>query len=612
MPQKMAHLPEKEDGVLTDEADSCAYCGIRKRLAPSYLQYFDQESIEELDQKFHSILSKFFVFSPPSIANTLFDWYTNLALSPGKQLSLRVSALDKLLKLYNYQTCLACNVKPEVCVTPSSHDKRFDDEAWKTWPYDLYHQSFLLMQEWWTESTRDIRGVSQHHSTLLPFLLRQYLDFFSPVNFPLTNPVVIKKTQQELGHNLIRGIQNLIDDIDRNIRDLPPLGLEKFKVGVKVATTKGKVIYQNKLIELIQYAPVTAEVHKEPVLITPAWIMKYYILDLSPHNSLVKYFVEAGHTVFMISWKNPDARDANLGLEDYMMMGIMESLDVIAKLFPDQKVNAAGYCLGGTLLAIAAAKMARDKDDRLNTVTIFAGQVDFEEAGELLFFIDEAQLSYLEDTMAQKGYLEASKMAGAFYMLRSRDLIWSRSVEEYLLGHREEMTDLMAWNADATRMPYRMHSEYLRRLFLNNDLSAGRFVIGSEPITLADIRVPLFVVSTERDHVCPWESVYKIHLFVDSSVTFVLASGGHNVGIVSEPGHPEHHFRIKTHKSFETHLAQDEWKRVAKQKKGSWWPAWNQWLVDKSKGMVEAPPMGNPKARIKPLREAPGKYVLMK
>lgn len=596
----------------TSKNQSCAYSGPSKRLTPLSISILEKERAELVDRKIHSTIFNLFNFAPPSLANTIFDWYVNLALSPGKQAELLGSAIEKSITLWKYNVRSCCDMELQPCAIPLPQDKRFDDEEWKVWPYNVYQQAFLLTQDWFIESTQKVRGVSQHHSELLPFLVRQYLDIFCPLNFPWTNPTIMQTTQQEQGRNYLRGAKNFIEDLTTNLKGEPLIGTENYQVGSDVAATKGKVIYQNRLIELIQYSPTTKTVYKEPILIIPAWIMKYYILDLSPHNSLVNYLVHQGHTVFMISWKNPDASDAELGLEDYLTLGIMESLEVISNLIPQQKINAAGYCLGGTLLAIAAAKLARDGDNRLNSITLFAAQVDFEEAGELLFFIDEAQLVYLEDLMSQKGYLEASRMAGTFYMLRSYDLIWSRLIQEYFLGNREEMTDLMAWNADATRMPYKMHSEYLRSLFLNNDLSGGQLVMSGQRITLADINTPLFVVSTQKDHVSPWESVYKIHLFVDADITFVLASGGHNAGIVSEPGHPHHHFQLKTHKKDDIHPSREVWQKEAKQYDGSWWPSWHEWLVEKSNGMTKPPTMGNIKKGYVPLRNAPGEYVLMK
>jgi polyhydroxyalkanoate synthase len=432
----------------------------------------------------------------------------------------------------------------------------------------------------------------------------------APANFALTNPEFLHATITQGGTNLTRGALNWIEDWQRILSKRQPPGAEAFQVGKTVGITRGKVVYRNQLIELLQYAPATETVSAEPILIVPAWIMKYYILDLSPHNSLVKYLVEKGHTVFMISWKNPGPEDRDLGMEDYRTLGIMEALAAIATIVPGRKIHAAGYCLGGTLLSIAAAVMARDGDERLKSMTLFAAETDFTEAGELMLFIDEAEVAYLEDIMWDQGYLDTAQMAGAFQLLRSNDLIWSRMVHQYLLGQREPMTDLMAWNADATRMPSRMHSEYLRSLFLNNDLAEGRYKVGGRPVFLADIRAPLFAVGTVRDHVAPWRSVYKIGLLVDTAVTFVLTAGGHNVGIVSEPGHPRRNYQTATRKAGEKHLDPETWQAVAPQQEGSWWPAWQAWLMGHSGERVPPPPMGAPDKGYPPLGDAPGRYVL--
>jgi poly[(R)-3-hydroxyalkanoate] polymerase subunit PhaC len=387
------------------------------------------------------------------------------------------------------------------------------------------------------------------------------------------------------------------------------VGAEAFRPGHEVAVTPGEVVYRNRLIELIQYTPATPDVYAEPLLIVPAWIMKYYILDLSPSNSLVKYLVGRGHTVFMISWHNPGVDDRDLAMDDYLRLGVIDALQAIRTIVPDRKVNALGYCLGGTLLSVAAAYLAREKRDWLNSVTLLAAQTDFTEAGELMLFIDDSQLDYLEDIMWDQGYLDTKQMSGAFQLLRSNDLIWSRLVNEFLLGRRQPMNDLMAWNADTTRMPYRMHSEYLRQLLLNNDLFEGRYKVDGRPIVLSDIRVPMFVVSTERDHVAPWRSVYKINLLCDTDVDFLLTSGGHNAGIVSEPGHLNRHYRLSHRPAGEAYVDHEIWRQQMKEQQGSWWPTWADWLEAKSSGRVAAPEMAAPHNGYPGLGPAPGRYI---
>jgi polyhydroxyalkanoate synthase len=337
--------------------------------------------------------------------------------------------------------------------------------------------------------------------------------------------------------------------------------------------------------------------------------MKYYILDLSPQNSLVKYLVEQGFTVFMISWKNPTPDDRDLGMEDYRQQGVMAAIDAVCAIVPGGKVHTVGYCIGGTLLSIAAAAMAGRSDERLASVTLFAAQTDFTDAGELMLFIDESQLAFLEDMMWEQGFLDSAQMAGAFQLLRSNDLVWSRMVHEYLMGDREPMIDLMAWNADATRMPYRMHSEYLRHLFLDNDLAEGRYRAAGRPIALNDIHVPIFSVGTLRDHVAPWHSVHKIHLLTDTEVTFLLASGGHNAGIVSEPGRDGKSYQVMTKDPSEHYLDPDAWVATAPRKEGSWWPEWVAWLAARSGEPVSPPEVGAPEAGLPPLCDAPGDYV---
>ena len=562
-----------------------------------------------IDRSLHAAGARFTAgLSPAALAHAYLDWVTHLTYAPGKRVQLVDKATRKAVRFANYASrCAVAGHEAPCCIEPLPQDKRFAGEGWHKWPYNLVHQAFLLHQQWWHNATTGIRGVTKQHESMVEFTSRQILDTFSPSNFILTNPEVLQHTFKKGGMNLVSGLQNLVEDWERSVSGKKPVGTENFGVGRDLAVTPGKVIYRNRLIELIQYAPATDRVRPEPVLIVPAWIMKYYILDLSPQNSLVKYLTQQGFTVFMISWKNPGPDDRDLGMNDYRTLGPMAALDALGAVVPDRKVHAVGYCLGGTLLAIAAAAMARDGDDRLKSLTMFAAQTDFTEAGELMLFINEGQLAFLEDMMWEQGFLDSRQMAGAFQMLRSNDLVWSRIVREYLMGERQPMTDLMAWNADAMRMPYRMHSEYLRRLFLDNDLAEGRFEAGDKPVALTDVRVPIFAVGTERDHVAPWRSTYKIHLLTDTEVTYLLTTGGHNVGIVSEPNGRARSFRVMTKNASDRYVDPATWLVQAAQKQGSWWPEWTAWLNARSGEPIVPPNIGGV---VVPLGEAPGSYVL--
>ncbi len=564
------------------------------------------------DRSLHAATARFTGgLSPAALVAAYLDWATHLANAPGKRLALIDKAKRKALRFANYAYRYGIEGgKTECCIEPLPQDHRFVNEEWQKWPYNFIYQTFLLQQQWWHNATTGVRGVSKRHEEMVAFASRQILDMVAPSNFLLTNPEVLRQTIITGGLNLATGLQNFLQDWERAVSGKKPVGTENFIVGRDVAATPGKIVYRNRLIELIQYAPATAEVRPQPILIVPAWIMKYYILDLSPHNSLVKYLTEQGFTVFMISWKNPGPEDRDLGVEDYRTLGVMSAFDAIGAIVPNQKLHAVGYCLGGTLLSIAAAAMARDGDDRLATLTLLAAQTDFTEAGEIMLFIDESQIAFLEDMMWEQGFLDSRQMAGAFQMLRSNDLVWSHVVHDYMLGGRQQMTDLMAWNADATRMPYRMHSEYLRKLFLNNDLAESRFVAAGKPVALTEIRAPIFAVGTERDHIAPWRSTYKVHSQVETDVTFLLTSGGHNAGIVSEPGHPGRSFRISTQRPNDHYLDPERFYTEASRKDGSWWPDWVAWLRDRSGAVTTLPAIGAPQAGYPPLGDAPGTYVL--
>jgi polyhydroxyalkanoate synthase subunit PhaC len=564
-----------------------------------------------LDQPFHQAIAHMSGgLSPLALSQAYADWIQHLLLSPDKQLELLQRSAKKWQRFLLYYSRASTDQDCPACIEPQPKDNRFDDPAWRRWPFNLLHQGFLLTQQWWQDAATGVPGLSRHHEEVVSFVTRQVLDGLSPSNFPLTNPVVLDETMRQAGANFVKGTQNLLEDWQRLADREKPAGAEAFRVGHEVAATPGKVIFRNRLIELIQYAPTTAEVHADPILIVPAWIMKYYILDLSPGNSLVRYLVEHGYTVFMISWKNPTKEDRDLSLEDYRRLGVMAAIDAVSAVVPERPIHAVGYCLGGTLLAIAAAAMARDGDKRLKSITLFAAQTDFSEAGELSLFIDEDQVRFLEDIMKAEGYLDSRQMAGAFQLLRSNDLIWSTMVRDYLMGQRGPIIDLLAWNADATRMPARMHTEYLRRLFLDNDLAEGHYLVEEKPVSLRDIRAPLFAVSTMRDHVAPWRSVYKIQMLTDADVRFVLTNGGHNAGIVNPPGQPHSRHQIATHKENEAYLDPDSWQATAVHHERSWWPCWLEWLDLQSTEKVPPPAMGSAEKGLAAIADAPGTYVL--
>ena len=551
-------------------------------------------------------------FSPGSMALAGFDWGFHLASAPGKRAELLWKGARKTGRLMTWLLSSAIDPEAPPAIAPLPGDNRFRHEGWRKPPFSWMAQSFLLGQQWLHNLTHEVPGVMKHHEDVVSFAARQWLDMFSPSNNPLTNPEILARTWQTGGMNLWQGWRNWVEDAARLMNRQPPVGAEAFRPGETVAVTPGKVVFRNHLIELIQYAPATGEVRPEPVLIVPAWIMKYYILDLSPENSLIRWLVSQGFTVFAISWRNPDACDRDLTMADYRRMGMMAALDAVQDIVPGQKVHATGYCLGGTLLAIAAASMGAAASERLASITLLAAQVDFTEPGELALFVDASQRHFLDSRMWNRGYLSADQMAGAFQLLRSNDLVWSRAVREYLMGERAPMNDLMAWNADSTRMPWRMQAEYLQRLYLDNELAAGRFMVDGRPAALQNIRVPVFAVGTERDHVAPWTSVYKIHQFTDTEITFALTSGGHNAGIVSEPGHPGRHYRIGTRAQDGPLLSAADWLCAHEAAEGSWWPAWGDWLAARSGPATAPPAMGMPGDGCPTLGDAPGSYVFQR
>lgn len=572
------------------------------------LELIDAATAADMDREFRTLLARLSGGSSPlDLGLATMDWMSHLAISPGSRLRLAQSFLRKLrdLGIYSMESLFSSDAKGPA----SQIERRMQGEAWKKWPFNVFAQMHQVSRDWWKEATIGVEGVRREHEIMVHAVADQILDMLSPANALMTNPEVLQATIKERGMNLVRGCGFFVED---QLRDAANTGVAEnaaFKVGKNLGITPGKVVYQNSLIELIQYEPVTKKVGAEPVLICPAWIMKYYILDLSPHNSLVKYLTEQGKTVFIISWKNPEQEDKHLSFEDYVQLGMMAAIDAVVSICPKRKIHAVGYCIGGTLLAITASSMARDDDDRLKSVSLFAAQADFSEAGEITRFISPSQLSFLEKLMWKRGYLASENMGGAFSALRSSDLIYAGTVDRYLLGKEASLNDLMSWNADGTRMPYRMHTEYLQQLYLENQLAQNKFKVGGRPVSLSDVRVPLFILGTETDHVAPWKSVFKLHQLTHGELTFVLTSGGHNAGVVSGPEHPRRRYRLHTRQAGDKYIDPDTWIEDMPVNAGSWWPTWDSWLDERMSEQREPPHTGAPRRGYKILRDAPGEYV---
>ena len=570
----------------------------------------DEETANKIDQATRARLASVTGgLSPAAAITACVDWALHLAVSPGKQLQLLASGMEKAASLANYAGETITNQDAEAPAEPPARDRRFNDESWQRFPYNVLEQSFLLAREWSQEATTGVDGVSKDHEAMVAFLAHQVVDALSPYNIPFTNPEVIQRTLEEGGANLQRGVKSAIEDAQRKSAGELPEGTEDYQVGKDVACSPGKVVFRNRLAELIQYSPTTDEVLKQPMLIVPPWIMKYYVLDLSPKNSMVKYLVEQGHTVFMLSWKNPDSDDRDLDLNDYLKLGIMDCLDAVNAIVPGEKVNGVGYCAGGTLLAMAAATMARDGDDRWNTITTFTAQTDCADPGEIKVFLNDSQLSIMKELMRRDGYMDGSAFSGAFNALNPNALIWQPFVERYLLGEERKLIDLMAWNTDVTRVPYKTHYTWLKEIFLENALAEDQYRVGGEPIHLSDIRVPMCFVATTTDHVAPWKSVYKIHrLAPNAELTFVLTTGGHNAGIACGPKHPRRKHQIATRKPGEAYVQPKVWHQETPVKQGSWWPSWDKWLKKRSDTGAEPPSLGRGR-KYKALEDAPGSYV---
>jgi polyhydroxyalkanoate synthase len=542
------------------------------------------------------------------IAKAFMDLYARMAADPSLMASVSMNLWIDYVRLWQSGWMRMFGLQAAPVAEPAKGDSRFKDEDWSSnFLFDLIKQSYLITARHIQHAVSSVEGLPEESGKKVAFFTRQYVDALSPSNFLLTNPQVLRETLASGGQNLVRGLNNLLADLEKGGGELRISMTDEsaFRLGHNVATTPGKVVYQSELMQLIQYAPRTRDVYKQPLVIIPPWINKYYILDLREKNSFIRWAVDQGHTVFVLSWVNPGARLAGKGFEDYMLEGPIAALDAVEKATGERRVNFIGYCLGGTLLGATLAYLQARKQDRVASATFFVSLLDFSEPGELGVFIDEEQVASLERKMNERGYLEGSEMANTFNLLRANDLVWSFVVNNYLLGKDPFPFDLLYWNADSTRMPARMHSFYLRNMYINNLLGVpGGITLAGEPIDLSKVRLPAYFVSTVEDHIAPWKTTYRGARYLGGPVRFVLGGSGHIAGIVNPPGANKYHYW--TNEAFPP--TAEEWFATAKQQPGSWWTDWQAWIDARNAGEPRVP------ARVPSgaLEDAPGSYAMQR
>ncbi len=539
-------------------------------------------------------------------AKTLTDVAQNWATDPLRVIDAQSKLMNNYAELWSrsFQRMMGQDVEP--VAEPQPGDNRFKDPDWSENPFfDFWKQAYLLTAQWAEDIVENSDGIDQDTKRKAEFYLQQISSALSPSNFPLTNPEIVRETLATNAENLVQGMTNLQKDLDKS-KDLLKISqtdVEAFEVGKNLATTPGKVVFQNDIIQLIQYAPSTEKVHEIPLLMVPPWINKFYILDLVPQKSFIKWAVAQGFTVFMVSWVNPDRKLADKTFEDYIKEGVIAATDAVTKTTGAKKVNTLGYCVGGTLLATALAYMAAKGDKRIQSATFLTTQVDFQKAGDLLVFIDDAQLKSLEEMMAERGYLDGSRMAAVFNFLRPKDLIWPYVVNNYFLGKKPFPFDLLFWNQDSTRMPAANHSFYLREFYHQNKLAEGDMVIDGEKLDLSKVKIPVYELATKEDHIAPVQSVFIGSKLFGGLVKFVVAGSGHIAGVVNPPEKQKYQYWTNRKKE-ETF---DDWFATATSHTGSWWPDWAKWLAAKSGEKIE--PRDPSQGKLKPIEDAPGAFV---
>ncbi|MBX3455914.1 class I poly(R)-hydroxyalkanoic acid synthase [Ferrovibrio sp.] len=546
---------------------------------------------------------------PMNIGNAFMEMTSRMLANPTKLVEAQVELWRAYMELWTTSAQRFLGHQAPSVANPDKSDKRFKDAAWnESYLFDYIKQSYLLTARWLQRTVNNVDGLDAKTQKKVDFYTRQFVDAMAPSNFVMTNPEVLRATIDSNGENLIKGLQNLLEDMERGKGKLniKMVDAKAFDVGGNVATAPGQVIYQNDLMQLIQYNPTTEQVYKRPLYIVPPWINKFYILDLKPENSFIRWMVDHGYTVFVVSWNQPDERHVDKTFESYMREGILDGLDAVKQATGEEEVTAIGYCIGGTLMASTLAWMAAKGIDRIKAVTFFAAQVEFSEAGELSVFIDEEQIKYFEELMAEKGYLEGTEMAATFNMLRANDLIWSFVVNNYLLGKEPFPFDLLYWNADATRMPAKMHSFYLRNMYQRNLLAQpGGLELAGEKIDLRKIKIPVYLQASREDHIAPFRSVYKATQLYSGPVRFMLAGSGHIAGVINPPRAKKYQHWVNDIKTNPPSV--EEWMQGATEHPGSWWEDWDKWLSKKSGAKVKARVPGD--GKLKPIEPAPGSYV---
>ncbi len=546
------------------------------------------------------------------IARAFMDLYARMAADPALMAATSVNLWIDYMRLWQASWMKMLGVEAPVVAEPAKGDARFKDDDWSSnFVFDYIKQSYLIAARHIQHAVAQVDDLPPESEKKVAFFTRQAVDALAPSNFLMTNPQVLRETVQSGGQNLVRGLNNLLNDLEKGRGELRISMTDEsaFKLGKNVATTPGKVVFQNDLMQLIQYLPDTAQVYKRPLVIIPPWINKYYILDLREKNSFIRWAVGQGHSVFVISWVNPDARLAQKGFDDYMLEGPLAALDAVEQATGEREVNFIGYCLGGTLLGATLAYLASKQEKRVRSATFFVSLLDFSQPGELGVFIDEQQVASLERKMNERGYLEGSEMGSTFNLLRANDLVWSFVVNNYLLGKDPFPFDLLYWNADSTRMPARMHSFYLRNMYIKNLLGVpGGITLAGVPIDLSEVKLPSYFISTVEDHIAPWKTTYKGAKYLGGPVRFVLGGSGHIAGIVNPPAAKKYHYWTND----QLPDSPDEWFATARQQPGSWWEDWQRWIAGQNSDQEKAPARKPGAGRLKVLEDAPGSYAMLR